>query len=79
MKTLTEVWKTTLSRPLTLARLNGELIPQFKAISKSDPGRSDVWLMVTEKAFELGFEFDMAKLEFFIPAAPQRIHPSPDD
>lgn len=64
---LITTWTKAMSGQLDLARLN-ELISHYKAISKSEPKRSTVWRMVVEKAEQLGFEFDRAKLAF----APRR-------
>lgn len=58
-------WQKRLD-PVTvnLAKLNGEVLSEFRKIVKSNPLRGDVWIMLVDFATRNGCKFDQATMKF---------------
>lgn len=46
------------------AKLNGEILTNFKSIGKTEPQRGDVWVMIVDFAAKHGYEFDKSTFKF---------------
>ncbi len=63
-------WKTKLNPDtVNLAKLNGDLLTAFKGIVKSNPLRSEIWVMLVEFAQTNGCRFDKDAMKFVEVAA----------